>query len=130
MNSWDEKLHCTGWLLIPLSLRIRRAKSQRDREICARHHGSHVHVINIEIDFPFSLRVPLPSLKVSLSGGNRLASVSRRERQTMPAIIKSRIGKHANGYHSDNKSRATFLKKPRHARPKHRLGVGSKEARR
>jgi hypothetical protein len=47
----------------------------------------------------------------------------------MPAIIKTRIGKHADGYDSDSKSRVISLKKLRHARPNHRLGVGTKEAR-
>ena len=48
----------------------------------------------------------------------------------MPAIIKSRIVEHANGYDSDNKSRVVSLKKLRQTRPNHRLGVGAKEARR
>ena len=129
-DSWGKKLRCTERVLIFLSLRVRLAKSQRDREICAWHHGSHVHVVNVEIDFPFSIGVLPPSLKVSLSGGNRLAPVSRHERQSMPAIIKSRIVEHANGYDSHNKSRVVSLKKLRRARPKHRLGVGTKEARR
>ena len=48
----------------------------------------------------------------------------------MPAIIKSRIVEHANGYDSDNKGRVVSLKKLRQTRPNHRPGVGAKEARR
>src|SRR5258708_16659347 len=75
-DSWGKKLRCTERVLIFLSLRVRLAKSQRDREICACHHGSHVHVATVEIAFPSSIGVLLPRLKVSLSPRPPLSSSS------------------------------------------------------
>src|SRR5258708_27511494 len=47
----------------------------------------------------------------------------------MPTIVKGRVAEDSNGYDGDNQSHLILLKKLCHARPKHRPGVGTKEAR-
>src|SRR5260370_20849749 len=97
-----KKLRWVHRVLIPLSLRVRRAKSQRDREICVWHHGSHINVVNVEIDLPLSVGVPVPSLEVSLSGGNRVATIPRLQSQGMATIVKGRVAEDSNGHDRDN----------------------------
>jgi hypothetical protein len=102
-DSWGKKLSCADGYDLPVSA-CQAGKSQRDREICTRHHGSHVHVVNVEIDLPFSSGVLLPSLKVPLSGGYRRATALRRQSQSMPTIVKGRVAEDSNGYDGDNQS--------------------------
>ena len=104
------------------------SKRSLDKDVCVRHHGGHVHIVNVEIDLPLSAGGFLPSLEISLSGGRRLATFPRSQSEAMPAVIKSRTGKNANSDDGDDKSGLMLLKKVRHAHSKYRLRIGAKEA--
>ena len=104
------------------------SKRSLDKDVCVRHHGGHVHVVNVEVDLPLSAGGFLPSLEISLSGGCRLTTFPGSQSEAMPAVIKSRAGKYANSDDGDDKSGLTLLKKVRHAHSKYRLRIGAKEA--
>src|SRR5271168_3480808 len=104
------------------------SKRSLDKDVCVRHHGGHVHVVNVEIDLPLAGGVFLPSLEISLSGGCRFATFPRSQSEAMPAVIKSRTGKYANSDDGDDKSGLMLFKKVRHAHAKYRLRIGAKEA--
>jgi hypothetical protein len=99
-----------------------------DEDVCVRHHGGHVHVVNVEIDLPLSAGGFLLSLEISLSCGCRFATFPRSQSEAMPAVIKSRTGKYANSDDGDDKSGVMLLKKVRHAHSKFRLRIGAKGA--
>src|SRR5271168_3726309 len=100
------------------------SKRSLDQDVCVRHHGGHVHVVNVESDLPLAAGVFLPSLEISLSCGCRFAAFPRSQSEAMPAVIKSRIGKYTNSDDSDDKSGLMLLKKARHAHSKYRIRIG------